>query len=104
MGRLTLDPLADLEVGHPAHAFCRAGSGWPVPINPLAFKGVSPKVGMGVVGIAGPIVNLVLALLVAIPLQLKLLPFLPERIGPLLVSWDFASVSSCSTSRWPPST
>jgi Zn-dependent protease len=71
------------------------GLGWgrPVPIDPSRFKGVSPKIGMGIVGIAGPVTNLFLALLIAIPLQLKLFPFLPQRVGPALISWgDFAAL------------
>ncbi|MDQ4077111.1 MAG: site-2 protease family protein [Chloroflexota bacterium] len=94
MGRLTLNPLAHLEKwGTLLMLFVGLGWGKPVPIDPLRFKGVSPKVGMGIVGIAGPIVNLVLALLIAIPLQLKLIPFLPRDVGPLLISWgEFASL------------
>lgn len=93
-GRLTLNPLAHLEKwGTLLMLFVGLGWGRPVPVDPSRFVGVSPKVGMGIVGIAGPIVNLVLALLIAIPLQLKLFPFLPERVGPLFISWgEFASL------------
>ena len=95
LGRVTLNPIAHLDKwGTLLILILGLGWGKPVPIDPTRFKGVSPKVGMGIVGIAGPIVNLVLALLIAIPLQLKWFPFLPQRIGPLPpISWgDFAAL------------
>lgn len=94
MGRLTLNPLAHLEKwGTLLMLFVGLGWGKPVPVDPTRFKGISPKVGMGIVGIAGPITNLLLALLIAIPLQFKLFPFVAQRVGPLLLSWgDFASL------------
>lgn len=93
-GRFTLNPLAHLTpMGTLFMAVAFMGWGKPVPIDPTRFQGISAKVGMGIVGIAGPIVNLILALLIAIPLQLKLFPFIPQRYGPLLWSWgDFASL------------
>ncbi len=93
-GRLTLNPLAHLEKwGTLLMLVVGLGWGRPVPVDPTRFQGVSPKVGMGIVGIAGPISNLILALLIAVPLQAQLLPFLPERVGPLVISWgDFASL------------
>jgi Zn-dependent protease len=93
-GRLTLNPFAHLEKWGTL-LMLTLGLGWgkPVPVDPSRFQGISAKVGMGIVGIAGPIVNLVLALLIAIPLQLKLFPFLPQKVGPLFISWgDFASL------------
>lgn len=86
-GRLTLNPLAHLsQTG--TLLLLTVGLGWgkPVPIDPRRFDSVSPKVGMGLVGLAGPFTNVVLALLVALPLHLKLLPFTPNRIGPLSLS------------------
>lgn len=94
MGRLTLNPIAHLEKWGTL-LMLTVGIGWgkPVPVDPTRFSEVSPKVGMGLVGIAGPIVNLILALLIAIPLQLKLFPFIPQPFGPLLISWgDFAAL------------
>jgi Zn-dependent protease len=93
-GRFTLNPFAHLDKwGTLFMVIAFLGWGKPVPIDPYRFQGVSPKVGMGIVGIAGPIVNLILALLIAIPLQFKLLPFLPQKYGPIFWSWgDLASV------------
>ncbi|MCB0076398.1 MAG: site-2 protease family protein [Anaerolineales bacterium] len=94
LGRLTLNPIKHLEKWGTL-LMLTVGLGWgkPVPIDPMRFKGVSPKVGMGIVGIAGPVTNIILALLIAIPLQLKLFPFTAERMGPLLISWgEFAAL------------
>jgi Zn-dependent protease len=93
-GRLTLNPLAHLEKwGTLLMLVLGLGWGKPVPIDPTRFRHVPPQVGMGIVGVAGPITNLLLAVLVALPLQLKLFPFLPQRVGPALISWgDFASL------------
>ncbi|GAP64072.1 hypothetical protein ARMA_2495 [Ardenticatena maritima] len=92
-GRLTLNPLAHLSpIG--TLLLLTVGLGWgkPVPVDPFRFKRLSPKVGMGLVALAGPVVNFALALLVAVPLHLKLLPYTPMRVGPLLVSWgEFAA-------------
>lgn len=87
-GRLTLNPLAHLsQTGTLLLLFVGLGWGKPVPIDPGRFDSVSPKVGMGLVGAAGPLTNLILALLIAMPLQAKLLPFTPTRVGPLFISW-----------------
>jgi len=61
-GRLTLNPLKHLDpMG--ALAMLIAGFGWakPVPVNPRNFK--NPKKGMALVGLAGPVSNLLLALI-----------------------------------------
>lgn len=93
-GRFTINPFAHLDrIGTVFMLIAFMGWGKPVPIDPTRFQGISAKVGMGIVGIAGPIMNLILALLIALPLQFKLLPFIPQRYGPLLWSWgDFASL------------
>lgn len=69
-GRLTLNPLAHLDpVG--TLLLVVAGFGWakPVQVNPMQFKG-DKKRGMMLVGIAGPLMNLVLAYLSAAGLRL----------------------------------
>lgn len=93
-GRLTLNPIAHLSrTGTLLLLFVGLGWGKPVPIDPDRFDDVSPKVGMGIVGAAGPLVNVILALLIAVPLRMKLFPFTPERLGPLLISWgEFAAL------------
>ena len=65
MGRLTLNPLKHLD---PIGFLCMVlgGFGWakPVPINARYFK--NPRKGMAITGIAGPISNILLAMLFAL--------------------------------------
>ncbi len=64
MGRLTLNPLAHLDpLGALMMIFCRFGWAKPVPVNPYYFN--DPKKGMIYVSLAGPISNVLLALVVA---------------------------------------
>jgi len=67
-GRLTLNPLMHLEPIGTIMMFI-AGFGWakPVPVNPLNFK--DPKKGMLLVAIAGPISNLITALIAGMTLK-----------------------------------
>jgi len=74
-GRLTLNPAAHLDLmGTLMLLF--AGFGWarPVPINPYTLRRRSPSAVMWV-SLAGPLSNLLLAILAAIPLRLGLVPF-----------------------------
>lgn len=60
-GRVTLNPMAHLDpIG--ALMLVLAGFGWarPVPVNPLYLR-YGPRVGMALVGGAGPAANLLLA-------------------------------------------
>jgi Zn-dependent protease len=69
-GRLTLNPLVHLDLlGTLMLLF--AGFGWakPVPINPMALR----RRGVMLVAAAGPLSNLLLAVLAAIPFQTGLL-------------------------------
>lgn len=68
-GRLTLNPLAHLDLmGTLTLLF--AGFGWakPVPVNPYAVNRKT-KAGMMLVSLAGPVTNLLLAVLAAVPLR-----------------------------------
>lgn len=66
-GRLTLNPLAHLDqVGTlmiVMSSLAGFGIGWgkPVQVNPGYFRKMSPRAGMGVVGVAGPVSNIILA-------------------------------------------
>ena len=71
-GRLSLNPLVHLDpMGSLVLIF--AGFGWakPVPINPYALQKHSSSAYMWV-AFAGPISNLLLAILAAVPFQLGL--------------------------------
>lgn len=74
MGRLTLDPRAHLDpVG--AAMVLAAGFGWakPVPVNPYNLRG-DKRTGMALVSVAGPLSNLLLAIVFATPLRLGIVP------------------------------
>jgi len=71
-GRLTLNPLAHLDVmGSLMLIF--VGFGWakPVPVNPYALERRSPAAFMWV-SLAGPMSNLVMAVIAAIPFRMSL--------------------------------
>ncbi len=78
LGRLTLNPLKHLD---PIGFLCMLlfGFGWarPVPINTRYFK--NPRTGMAISGIAGPISNVLLALVFTVALRLYDL-VLPESL------------------------
>jgi Zn-dependent protease len=72
LGRITLNPLPHIDpLG--ALAFILAGFGWakPVPVNPTYLR-YGPRLGMLIVSLAGPLANLLLAILFAIPVRLGL--------------------------------
>ncbi len=77
-GRLTLNPLAHLDVMG-SLMMVVAGFGWakPVPVNPYALGRRSPAALMWV-SLAGPMSNLLLAVLAAIPLRLNVVPLTPS--------------------------
>jgi Zn-dependent protease len=103
-GRLTLNPLAHLDpIG--SLMLIIAGFGWakPVPVNPYVLRQRSPSALMWV-AFAGPLSNLLMAIIAAIPFQLNLITidqlysalsvqgsgFLPTPAGFL---WDFITIN-----------
>jgi len=94
-GRLSLNPFAHLEpIG--VLMILTVGLGWgkPVMINADKLK-PNPKVGMALVALAGPLSNILLGLLLAIPLRLHLFSLLPERwieTEFLPAEWQFFSI------------
>jgi Zn-dependent protease len=88
-GRVTLNPLAHLDpIGSLMMIF--AGFGWakPVPVNPFLLGMRSPSAYM-LVSLAGPLSNLMLAILAAIPVRLGLVGLLPGQAG--LLVYQFLS-------------
>jgi Zn-dependent protease len=80
MGRLSLNPLAHLDpLGSLMILFVGIGWGKPVQIDADKLR-PGPKIGMALVAIAGPITNILLALVLAFPLRFHLLTFTPQRI------------------------
>jgi hypothetical protein len=86
-GRLSLNPIRHLD---PFGTFLLmvAGFGWgkPVRVNPYALQGgPGPRGGMALVAAAGPLSNLLMATLLALPVRLGLLPWhSPFRYPPFL--------------------
>lgn len=73
-GRLTLNPLAHLDpMGSLMIIFAGFGWGRPVPVNPYMLR-TDPIVGMALVAVAGPVSNVLVALLCGIPIRLDLIP------------------------------
>jgi Zn-dependent protease len=69
LGRVTLNPLAHLDfLGTVFLLLVGFGWGKPVPFNPANFK--NPKRDSFLTAIAGPITNLLLAILFAIPFRI----------------------------------
>ena len=68
LGRMTLNPLAHLDLlGSLFLLLVRFGYGKPVPVNEARLRG---SFGISAVSLAGPVTNLVLATICAIPLRL----------------------------------
>jgi len=103
MGRLTLNPLAHIDpigtvlIPLMLLIFTQGqfvfGYAKPVPINPMNFK--NPKRDMAISAAAGPITNIILAILSIIILKLIILPLsiiLPKAISLPLIMIMQASV------------
>jgi Zn-dependent protease len=75
MGRLTLNPLKHLDP-FGTLLLLLAGFGWakPVMVNPMNMRG-NPRTSMAIVAAAGPISNVIMALLAAIVFRLGLVDF-----------------------------
>ncbi len=89
LGRLTLNPLAHLDpMG--TLLLIVAGFGWakPVPVNPYNLR-IGPKTGMGVVALAGPVSNIIMAILAALPFRLGLMDVAFGTTAGFLPSFGF---------------
>lgn len=90
-GRLTLNPLAHLDIVGTI-LMVLTGFGWakPVEVNPMYYK--NRKRGMALVGIAGPLTNLLLAILGTI---IWFLPYVISALaGGTLPAWFEGGFSS----------
>jgi Zn-dependent protease len=75
-GRVTLNPLAHLDpAGTVLMMFIGFGWGKPVQFNPFGLR-VAPKTAMLVVALAGPASNFVAAALIAVPIQMGMVPYI----------------------------
>jgi len=93
-GRISLNPVVHFDplgaLMMVIMAFQRIGIAWgkPTPVNPYRLRH-GPRVGMGMVSLAGPLSNLFLATVVAVPLRLGL-P-LPGLLG--LFVWTMVTAN-----------
>ena len=95
MGRISLNPVVHFDplgaLMMVLMAFRSIGIAWgkPTPVNPYHLRH-GPRVGMGIVSLAGPLSNLLVAAVVAVPLRLGL-P-LPGLLGLLVVTVVIANI------------
>ena len=86
-GRLSLNPLRHLDpIGTLLLLTIGLGWGKPVPVNAFRLR-YGPKIGMALVGAAGPLTNLIIAALFAFPLRLRLIPFRPRFVAGIPISY-----------------
>ncbi|MFQ5401461.1 MAG: site-2 protease family protein [Anaerolineae bacterium] len=81
MGRITLNPLAHLDpIG--TIMLLISGFGWakPVMVQPLNLRG-NPRTSMAIVAAAGPLSNVLMAVLFALPIRLGVLALAPSAGG-----------------------
>ncbi len=91
LGRLTMNPLAHIDpLGFMALILVGFGWGRPVPFNPANLK--SERFGPGLVGVAGPFSNLVMAVASMIVLKL-IVTFTSLASNNLLVMFLFLLVN-----------
>ena len=90
-GRLSLNPLRHLDpVGTVAILFCGFGWAKPVPVNANNFS--KPKRDMALVALAGPVSNLVLALVGVCLLKINLILLPVVTSGAYLPSREFMTI------------
>lgn len=91
LGRLTLNPIKHIDpIGFISMLFFRVGWAKPVPINARNFK--KPRRDMAITGAAGPISNLILAILHLLILRVAMI-FLTNTCGDEALSFYAAYVS-----------
>jgi Zn-dependent protease len=97
-GRITLNPIKHLDpVG--SLMLIVAGFGWakPVPVNINNLRG-NPRTGFAIVAIAGPLSNILMALIAAIPFRLGLLSIFDIDVIGILPNlsylfWEFLFIN-----------
>ena len=91
MGRVTLNPLRHLDpLGSILLLIVGFGWGKPVPVNPMRLRH-GPETGRAMVAAAGPLMNLAIAVLAALPFQLGLIDW--DLRGPVS-SWGAEQYAS----------
>ncbi len=86
-GRLTLNPLAHLDpLGSLLLLVSVIGWAKPVPVNPYRLR-FGPRVGHALVAAAGPVSNLLMAALVAIPWRFGLFDHTSSFVRQMAMMW-----------------
>lgn len=91
-GRLTLNPLTHLDpIGTIMILFTGFGWGRAARVNPYRMSRVkNPRVGMALSALAGPLSNIIQAMLFTIPIRLGVLSLLPasqaDRLAQVLIA------------------
>ena len=91
-GRLTFNPLRHLDpLGSLTLIISMTvgiGIGWakPVPVNPWSLR-YGPRIGNAIVAVAGPLSNLAMATLAAIPFRLGMLEGAPRWLSSVLLTF-----------------
>lgn len=85
MGRLTLNPLAHLDpLGTLMLLLVRFGWGKPVEFDPFNLK--NPRRDAALISFAGPVSNLLLALVLSLPIRFSILPlFISQLLFPIIL-------------------
>jgi Zn-dependent protease len=94
-GRVTLNPVAHLDPTGTAFLLL-GGFGWgkPTPVNPFRLRN-GPRTGRAIVAGAGPVSNILMATLAAIPLRVGLVDWRSPFLVPRSVSnWDLSEYLS----------
>lgn len=82
-GRLTINPLAHFDIfGTLMILFVGFGYGRPVMVNPYNFR-IDRRMGMALVAIAGPITNIIIALVFGLSLRFMNLAFADSSVAGL---------------------
>ena len=91
-GRLTLNPLRHLDVFGTLMLILTRFIGWakPVPVNPYNLR-YGPRVGNAMVAAAGPLSNLIMAMLISIPYRLGLFGGAPVWVRDVI--WIFVTIN-----------
>ena len=89
MGRITLNPISHLDpIG--TLLLLVSGFGWakPVMVQPFNLRG-NPRTSMALVAAAGPLSNIIMAILFVIPVRLNMVGLQFQSGGGILPSFEF---------------
>ena len=102
LGRLTLNPAKHIDpIGFICMVIFHIGWAKPVPINTRYFK--NPKRGMALSAAAGPVSNLLLALIFALLLRLEILlvdTFMQEELVNLALATNGATIAVSGAAKF----